>query len=429
MTTGAVAASRSKNVRQAPNSCSEPTPGLDAEQGEEGRLDPAPLVRVGDVLGERLGDLRPGRRLVVGLDEAAAPADHLAERPEADPVAVGRGCGRRATRRSRPAPSMYLRNSQARRVLPIPAGPMTETRRARFSRPVAWNRSLSRRSSSSRPTNGASSASERSAAADLGDDPERPPGRDRARLALEGLLAGGLEGDRPRPRPLGRLADEDRARGGRRLEPAGGVDEVAGDHALVRRAERDRGLAGQDAGPGLDRRARARRTASTSSRAGPDGPLGVVLVGRRCAPDRHHRVADELLDRAAVAADDVPGEVEVAGQELAGVLGVASLGERREADEVGEQDRDEAALGDGARRRPGRAGARETWPGGGIRGWRAPAASGVAHSPQNFAVGAFAAPQAGQRRRVGAAHSTQNLRPASFSVPQFEQITRRSDAT
>ena len=31
------------------------------------------------------------------------------------------------------------------------------------------------------------------------------------------------------------------------------------------------------------------------------GPLGVVLVRDRYAPHRHHRVADELLDGAAVA--------------------------------------------------------------------------------------------------------------------------------
>ena len=48
-----------------------------------------------------------------------------------------------------------------------------------------------------------------------------------------------------------------------------------------------------------------RRTASTSSSAGPDRALGVVLVGRRGAPHRHHRVADELLDGPAVAADDL----------------------------------------------------------------------------------------------------------------------------
>ena len=41
------------------------------------------------------------------------------------------------------------------------------------------------------------------------------------------------------------------------------------------------------------------------------------------------------------------GELEVAGQRVADVLGVALLGERREADEVGEEDRDEAALGEG----------------------------------------------------------------------------------
>ena len=32
-----------------------------------------------------------------------------------------------------------------------------------------------------------------------------------------------------------------------------------------------------------------------------DGALGIVLVRDRRAEERHHRVADELLDRAAVA--------------------------------------------------------------------------------------------------------------------------------
>ena len=36
---------------------------------------------------------------------------------------------------------------------------------------------------------------------------------------------------------------------------------------------------------------------------GADGPLGIVLVRDRRAEDRHHRVADELLDRAAAALD------------------------------------------------------------------------------------------------------------------------------
>ena len=53
-------------------------------------------------------------------------------------------------------------------------------------------------------------------------------------------------------------------------------------------------------------------TASTRSSAGADGALGVVLVRDRRAPDGHDRVADELLDRAAVALDDLARQVEVA---------------------------------------------------------------------------------------------------------------------
>ena len=153
---------------------------------------------------------------------------------------------------------MYFRSSQASRVLPIPAGPITrhEPGPAVAARRVEQVLELAQL---------VVAADERRLerlgpvpAADLGHDPERPPGRHRARLALEDLLAGLLERDRLRGRPLGRLADEDRARLGHRLEPRGRVDEVAGDHALVRRPDRDRRFAGQDAGPGLDRRARAR---------------------------------------------------------------------------------------------------------------------------------------------------------------------------
>ena len=81
--------------------------------------------------------------------------------------------------------------------------------------------------------------------------------------------------------------------------------------------------------------------------AGSHRPFGVVLLCDRGAPDRHDGIADELLDDAAVAADDGPGELEVARQDLSYLLGVAFLRERREADEVAEQHRDVAELGGG----------------------------------------------------------------------------------
>ena len=300
---------------------------------------------------------------------------------------------------------MYFWSSQARRVLPIPPGPATETSRTRRSRPVAWNRSLSRRSSSSRPTNGASRVSRAVAAAAFRDHPQGTEGRDGARLALELLPTGGLEGDRACGCALRRLAHEDRARGGDRLEPRRGVHEVARHHPLAGGSQGDRGLAGQDPGPGGDGRPQhPDRVDELEAR--PDSPLGVVLVRDRCAPDRHDRVADELLDRAPVAADHVGREVEVAGQELPRVLHVASLGERGEAHEIGEQDRDQAALGErcggGRGARGERCPAAPAEPLAGLGGCAAPRAPGDQRRP---ALGAEPSPGPVVRSTLGAGHA------------------------
>ena len=64
--------------------------GLDAEQGQEGGLDPAAVVGVRNVLGEHRRDARSCRGRVVRLEQPRPPPDHLAERPEADPVAIRR---------------------------------------------------------------------------------------------------------------------------------------------------------------------------------------------------------------------------------------------------------------------------------------------------------------------------------------------------
>ena len=164
-----------------------------------------------------------------------------------------------------------------------------------------------------------------------------------------------------------------------------GVDEVARDHALVRRAERDRGFAGQHAGAGADAGAEGLdRGDDVECRT--NGALGVVLASDRRAPHGHDRVADELLDRAAVAADHLAGKLEVARQELAGLLRVPALGQRREADEVGEQDRDEAAFRDRGVRGGGSSR-------GGGRG-----AVGVADAGRRAALGAEL--RAGEERRA-----------------------------
>ena len=314
---------------------------------------------------------------------------------------------------------MYFENSQASRLLPMPAGPMTETSRARRSRPVAWNRSLSRRSSSSRPTNGASSVSARL----------RPPSSATTRSARQAGtgLALPLSVCSPASSNAIALAAARWVASPTRTVPGGatdwsrdgGVDEVARDHALVRGADRDRGLAGQDAGPGLDRRPERADRVDELER-GPDGALGVVLVGGRRAPHGHDRVADELLDRAAVAADDVARQVEVAGQQLAGVLGVAALGERREADEVGEQDRDEAALGDRACVRRGRPAARRS-----RRRGRQRLGALAAELLARLVEGA--AGRARESERSGAFGA--ELASGRFSVPQFEQTNRVSRGT
>ena len=146
----------------------------------------------------------------------------------------------------------------------------------------------------------------------------------------------------------------------------GGVDEVAGDHALALGAERHRRLAGQHARAGRSVGARARRaTRRDEVERGADGALGVVLVRDRRAPDRHHRVADELLDRAAVALDQPRGRCRSSARAARACPRRRGSPTRREADEVGEEDGDEPALGApgaGGRRRGARPSARRAPP-------------------------------------------------------------------
>ena len=130
------------------------------------------------------------------------------------------------------------------------------------------------------------------------------------------------------------------------LQARRGVDDVAGDHrlALLRaRVERHDRLAG------VDRDAR-RRCRSVASRPVADGerrahrPLGIVSVRDGRAEQAHHRVADELLDRAAEPLDLGPAARSTASRKARTSSGSSCSESRREADEVDEEHGDDAPL-------------------------------------------------------------------------------------
>ena len=85
--------------------------------------------------------------------------------------------------------------------------------------------------------------------ADTRDDAQRAPQRRQAILALQLEGAGVVVGDRVLRRSARRLAHEHRPGLGHRLHARGGVDEIAGHHALPFGAHRDSGLTGEHAGP------------------------------------------------------------------------------------------------------------------------------------------------------------------------------------
>ena len=61
---------------------------VEAEEGRQARLHPAPVGGIRDVLRDRRLELRPCRGRIVRFGDSGAAADHLAECPVADPLAV-----------------------------------------------------------------------------------------------------------------------------------------------------------------------------------------------------------------------------------------------------------------------------------------------------------------------------------------------------
>ena len=183
----------------------------------------------------------------------------------------------------------------------------------------------------------------------------------RLRLAFERQRLHGLGVDGVPDEPVRRLPEEDLERGRGLLEPSRDVDRVAGDEPLSGRRVAGDDLAGVHARPVDEPDAPAslelvvqRRERPLHVRGRADGAQRVVLVERRQPEDRHDRVADVLLDRAAVVLQHRPHLVEVAGQHLSQRLRVERLAEARRALEVGEDDGHRLAdlgRGDGRRER------------------------------------------------------------------------------
>ncbi len=143
-------------------------------------------------------------------------------------------------------------------------------------------------------------------------------------------------------------ADDHLAGLGRRLEPGGGVHHVAHGRVVAAGPEgADEHLAGVDPDAHAHRGADAGGLALDRAlhlEGGPHGPLGVVLVGQRCAEQRHHGVADDLVDPATVGGDVVGQQVEASVDEVLDLLGIGRLGQRGEADQVAEDHGDDPAL-------------------------------------------------------------------------------------
>jgi hypothetical protein len=148
----------------------------------------------------------------------------------------------------------------------------------------------------------------------------------------------------------GDLAGHDAAGLGGSLQPCSDIDRVAGHRSTVCGCLPDYGLAGVHADAQSQRAVfEVERPIQPLDRgdqreAGAHRPLGVVVAGARNAEYRHHRIAYELLENAAVSRDGFPRGGEVGVLNHRDVLRVESLRQHREADEVGEEHRHHAPL-------------------------------------------------------------------------------------
>ena len=307
----------------------------------DGRGEPLEDVLV--PLAEERGELRARGREVVAVLDARRLPQRLDERPEGDPVAVGKAPpadDERSLGGGRADVLDETRLADAR----IAGDQHDARRRGRRSRGRALPRSALSRAS--RPTSGdrSSSAARRSCTSR-----RRNAGtRSAFPFSSSGSTASTSTCSRTSRYVSSPRSTSQAPRG--LLEPRRRVDRIAGHETLPGGRVAGDDLPRVDADAVLERDAvRAlepfvqprERLLHLTRRA--HGSQRVVLVDAREPEDGHHGVADELLDRAAVPRDRRAHRVEVAGHRLPQRLGVELLAEARRSLQVAEEDRDELA--------------------------------------------------------------------------------------
>ncbi len=324
---------------------------LEPEQAHQSRLDPPPLLGVGDRMLDGRPQLRQRRRRVLTLDDRGVRPDHLGERPERDAFPVRQASAAMPSRVDREPVDVLLELPHQARLPETGAADHGQQLRL-AALPARVEQILQHPQLAITPEERRLERGRTSRPSDPRDDPGRPPQGDRLGLALQLVRPRLLVDDRRVARATGGLAHVHRAGRCRRLDPRRRIDEVPGDHPLPDRGQVDGRLPGQHAGTrrelwsahlvaeGRD------RVHQFECRA--DGTLGVVLHRGGRAPHGHHGITDELLHHAAVACDHRPRRFEVAGEEIADLFGVARLRERGESHQIGEQDRDQAPLRQGS---------------------------------------------------------------------------------
>ncbi len=349
---GRKAAIASRNGRHAENasarSAEASLPGRDPTSGGELAAEPVAIGHLLDHQLDRGHELGVGLVGTVGLEDPGLRLHDLAQGPEGDAVAVGQAST------VAPEEDLGLVIGPGEELPDEPALPHAglagdghELDRCLADHPPIGLLQQLQLGVSTDERAGGPVDLDGVSASGLGGAPDR----DGIGLALDldrvhRLVVDHLVGRPPRP-----LADHHRPGGRDLLEARRGVHHVAGDHPLT--------LFGAGA-EGHDRLAGVHRDADREvgvgaglvqlveglddPQAGADRPLGIVLVGDRRPEDGHDRVTDELLDRAAVAFDLGPQQGVVRAQGGQHLLRIGAVRGGREADQVGEEDRDDLPL-------------------------------------------------------------------------------------